>query len=118
MQIVVLEIIWDLVNRQFENANWTWGEMELLQDIAVNIAVPEHLQQDALNTWGNSNPESKKKLIKLICKINNQKIEEEKEQKDIKIDVKSVKILIEKVLGINVSVSFDNKKLNEDNKNV
>ena len=107
MQRVVLEIIWGITDRFFKDANWTWGTRQLLEDVAINIAVPEPEQQEALDQWA-KDTEKKKRLVTLICKINNQKIIEEKEMKDIQINVKDVKMLIEK-MGINISVSFDNK---------
>ena len=46
--------------------------------------------------------EKKKRLIKLICKVQGKTFKEEKEIQDYKIKVSDIKILAEKVLGIEV----------------
>ena len=49
-------------------------------------------------------PEKKKKLVKLICKVQGKTITKEKEIKDFKITVEDIQLLTEKVIGINVKV--------------
>ena len=48
--------------------------------------------------------EKKKRLIKLICKVQGIEYKEEKEIKETKVTVKDVKILAKEVLGINVKI--------------
>lgn len=111
MRTVILEIIWDLTNFQFKDAYWTWKEMQLFSEIGLVVsAIDPQEQQKQLDEWAQKEPEKKKELVKLICKINGQKMVEEKEIKDIKIDVKSVKILIEQALGIKLSVTVNENK--------
>ena len=46
--------------------------------------------------------EKKKRLIKLICKVQGKTIKEEKEINNFKIKVSDIKLLAKKVLGIEV----------------
>ena len=51
--------------------------------------------------WGDTD-DRKKRLIKLICKVQGKTITEEKEIKNYKIKATDIKLLAEKVLGIEV----------------
>ena len=51
-------------------------------------------------------PEKRKKLIKLICTVKGEKYIEEKEIGQVKITAKDIKLLEEKVLGININVKL------------
>ena len=46
--------------------------------------------------------DKKKRLVKLICKVQGKIIKEEKEIQDYKIKVSDIKLLAEKVLGIEI----------------
>ena len=48
------------------------------------------------------NQDKKKRLVKLICKVQGKTITKEKEIQDYKIKVSDIKLLAEKVLGIEV----------------
>ena len=52
--------------------------------------------------WTKFEDEKKKRLVKLICKVQGKTYKETKETKDIKITAKDIKILAEKVLGIEI----------------
>ena len=51
--------------------------------------------------WGDQD-NRKKRLIKLICKVQGKTITEEKEMKNYKIKATDIKLLAEKVLGIKI----------------
>ena len=90
---------WNNANFAFSNNVYTWDDCALVQEIVEAIqgglGPEEYLA---------GKPEKKKKLIKLICKVQGIEYKEEKEIQDIKITVKDVEILAEKVLGINVKI--------------
>ena len=70
---------------------YTWNEVALVQDV---------ISHDT--TWPTWEDEKKKRLIKLICKVKGKTYKETKEIQDIKITAKDIKLLAEKVLGIEV----------------
>jgi len=52
--------------------------------------------------WTQFNKEKKKHLIKLICKVQGRTYKETKEIQNYKIKVSDIKLLAEKVLGIEI----------------
>lgn len=99
---------WDTSNFNWDNGStfpnqsstpFTWDDVALITEVveAVQGGVgPEDYLKDK--------EEKRKKLVKLICKVQGKTIKEEKEVKDFKIKVKDIEILAERVLGINVKV--------------
>lgn len=82
---------WNLAPTEGHKARYTWNEVILVQD----AIAPD-------TTWPTWEGEKKKRLIKLICKVKGITYKETKEPKDIKITAKDIKLLAEKVLGIEV----------------
>jgi hypothetical protein len=79
-------------NRQ----EYTWGEVFL-----VKVALGGDMEDMPWTKWGEED-ERKKDLVKLICKVQGKTIIKEKYIKDYKITVSDIKLLAEKVLGIEV----------------
>jgi len=90
---------WNDANFAFSSNPYTWDDVALVRQLVEAIGVGEdptaYLAKDL---------EKKKKVIKLICKVQGKEYIEEKEIKDYKITIKDVEILAEKVLGINVTI--------------
>ena len=82
------------VHKSLENL---YANLENIEDIDVLEAQDMRLLFD-------KDPEKKKKLVKLICKVQGKTIKKEKEIKEYKITVKDIQLLAEEVLGINVKV--------------
>ena len=80
---------WNEAPGKVTSPRYTWDEVELIQQ-----AAGEDWQQ-----WGD---DKKKRLIKLICKVKGKTYKETKEVQDIEITAKDIKLLAEKVLGIEV----------------
>ena len=80
---------WNTAPNNPSYPRYTWDEVELIQHAAT-----EDWQQ-----WGD---DKKKRLIKLICKVKGKTYRETKEIQDIKITAEDIKLLTEKVLGIEV----------------
>jgi NACalpha-BTF3-like transcription factor len=81
-------------------ANWTWGEIAIAQEMAQvfgGAAPPEP------NRWY-TDEVKRKKVIRLICKVNGETIDEKKEKVAMKITVKDVKLVVKKVLGIELEI--------------
>ena len=94
-------IKWNEANFNWNNNPHTWDEVQLV------IEVVEAIQQGGGGVieedmpWM-KNQDTKKRLVKLICKVQGKTIKEEKEIQDYKIKISDIKLLAEKVLGIEV----------------
>jgi len=56
------------------------------------------------NPYRAGEEDKRRRLIKLICKVNGKVYEEEKEVGDMKINVDDVKMVIKKILNIDVDI--------------
>ena len=94
-------IKWNEANFNWNNNPHTWDEVQLV------IEVVEAIQQGGGGVIEDDMPwmksqDTKKRLVKLICKVQGKTIKEEKEIQDYKIKVSDIKLLAEKVLGIEI----------------
>jgi len=86
---------------QWDNNPYTWDEVFILIEIAQALGSGIDFDQ----IYGGLDKKKKKKLIKLVARINGEKYEESKyKQEDIKVIAKGVKIAIKEVLNIDVKV--------------
>ena len=81
---------------------YTWDDVALVEEA---IAIVEGggggvMAEDM--PWTQFDDEKKKRLIKLICKVQGKTITEEKEIQEYKITVDDVRILAKEVLGIEI----------------
>ena len=90
-------ISWDNANFLWNDNPHTWDEVLLVLEA---LGPPGEGIEEA--PWTQFDKEKKKRLIKLICKVQGKTFKEEKEIQDYKIKVSDIKILAEKVLGIEV----------------
>lgn len=91
-------ITWNEANFNWDNNPHTWDEVQLV------IEVVEAAQQSGgmeEMPW-TKNQDTKKRLIKLICKVQGKTIKEEKEIQDYKIKISDIKLLAKEVLGIEI----------------
>lgn len=88
------------------NTPFTWDDVALIVEIAevAGMYADTDLQDDAIQNFIKDDPEKKKKLIKLICKVQGKTYKETKEIDKVKINIKDVKLLIKEALGINVTI--------------
>ena len=97
----------------------TCGILKPLEEYSKRSASPDGYQQKCKNCNKVDNakyrqtyplykkePEKRKKLIKLICTVKGEKYIEEKEIGQVKITAQDIKLLEEKVLGININVKL------------
>ena len=89
-------ITWNEANFKWNDNPHTWDEVQLVIE-AIKGGVSEDLMP-----WTKFDDKKKKRLIKLICKVQGKTIKEEKEIQDYKIKVSDIKLLAEKVLGIEI----------------
>ena len=76
---------------------YTWDDVALVESALGGGGV---IADDM--PWMKWEDNKKKHLIKLICKVQGKTYKETKETKNIKITAKDIKLLAEKVLGIEV----------------
>lgn len=107
---------WGRANVQYKNANWTWSECQLVEEI-VNIANQPGVDATTLiqpwieEPWNpyraadrEQEEKKRKRLIKLICRIKGQEYNEEKTPKDFKITVGDIKLVVKAVKDIDLKV--------------
>ena len=78
---------------------YTWDDVALVE-AAVGAGGGGVMAEDM--PWTQFDDEKKKRLIKLICKVQGKTITEEKEIQEYKITVSDVKMLSKEVLGIEI----------------
>ena len=85
---------------------FTWDDVALIIEVveALGYYADSDLQDDAIQNFVKDDPEKKRKLIKLICKVQGKTYKETKEIDKVKINIKDVKLLIKEALGINVTI--------------
>ena len=90
-------ITWDNANFKWNDNPHTWDEVLLVIEAVGGGGV---MAEDM--PWTQFKDEKKKRLIKLICKVQGKTIREEKEIQDYKIKISDIKLLAKKVLGIEI----------------
>tara|TARA_R110002012_G_scaffold174291_1_gene339153 strand:+ start:424 stop:783 length:360 start_codon:yes stop_codon:yes gene_type:complete len=79
---------------------YTWDDVALIEEVVETIHQGGGVIEDDM-PWV-KDPDKKKRLIKLILKCQGKTYKETKEVQDIEITAKDIKLLAEKVLGIEV----------------
>ena len=92
-------ITWNEANFKWNDNPHTWDEVLLVIEVVKTLGGGGVMEEDM--PWMKSQ-DTKKRLVKLICKVQGKTIKEEKEIQDYKIKVSDIKLLAEKVLGIEV----------------
>jgi hypothetical protein len=92
-------ITWNEANFKWNDNPHTWDEVLLVIEVVEALGGGGVIEDDM--PWM-KNQDKKKRLIKLICKVQGKTIKEEKEIQDYKIKISDIKLLAEKVLGIEV----------------
>ena len=93
-------ITWNEANFNWDNNPHTWDEVLLVIEVVKALGGGGVIEEDM--PWTQFDDEKKKRLIKLICKVQGKTIREEKKIQNYKIKISDIKLLAEKVLGIEV----------------
>ena len=94
------DFAWDLAPTDTDEDRYTWDDVTLVEEIVEVIHQGGGVMEDDM-PWM-KDQDKKKRLIKLILKCQGKTYEETKEIQNIKITAKDIKLLAEKVLGIEV----------------
>ena len=92
-------ITWNGANFNWDNNPHTWDEVLLVIEVVKALGGGGVIEEDM--PW-RKNQDTKKRLVKLICKVQGKTIREEKKIQNYKIKISDIKLLAEKVLGIEV----------------
>lgn len=104
---------WIYAPVKWSEANWTWADCKLVDEIITSFGNPpgvpgEWAQPNWLQNEKFHNPyekEKRKRFIRLICKVKNEKYNEEKLVKDyIRIKLEDVKLVVKTVKGIDIQI--------------
>ena len=90
-------ITWNTADFKWNDNPHTWDEVLLVIEAVGGGGV---MAEDM--PWTQFKDEKKKRLIKLICKVQGKTIKEEKEIQDYKIKISDIKLLAKEVLGIEI----------------
>ena len=94
------DFAWDLAPTDIEEDRYTWDDVTLVEEIVEVIHQGGGVMEDDM-PWM-KDQDKKKRLIKLILKCQGKTYKETKEVQNIKITTKDIRLLAEKVLGIEV----------------
>ena len=84
------------------NNSYTWGDVQFISDIADGIGTGNRrARQEKLNQFLDKEPEKKKRLIHLICRIEGIKVYDGKKEvkEEVDVTIEKVEMLIKEVLG-------------------
>jgi len=104
---------WEEVDLNWENTNLNWEEVGFLIDEVVPSMGGLPIPGQRIPQWYDLKPlndklddDKKRKLIKIICKLEGKEYEESKykNDKDITITIKHIEVLVEKLNKIKVHV--------------
>ena len=90
-------ITWGQANFSWGNNSFTWDDIALVKAALGGGGI---MADDM--PWTKWEDDKKEKLIKLICKVQGRTYKQTKPVKDINITAKDIRLLAEKVLGIEV----------------
>jgi len=92
---------WNDANFAFSSNPYTWDDVALVRQLVEAIGVGEdptaYLAKDL---------EKKKKVIKLICKVQGKEYTETKEMKEYKIRISDISLVAKEVLGIDLKINL------------
>jgi hypothetical protein len=99
---------WGSTDVRWKDANWLWSECQLALELTEQFKGgidPREIYKEEETFWVKDN-EKKKRLIRLICKVKNEKYDESKIKiEDVKIKIEDVKLVVKAVLDIELKVN-------------
>ena len=91
---------WDTYNENWDQSQMNWDDINFLLEIAQMFVGPGY--EDYLLS---RKPEVKKRLIKILAKVDGEKyLNETVKKQNIKVIVRDVQLLVESLTGIKIKV--------------
>ncbi len=99
-----IEATWDSVTTSWENLlRPVWELFTFFVQTFGTVKKPEYE-----NIYKTLDDEKKKKVVKLICMVKGQKIEEEKEVQDFKVTIDDIDLILERARKIRPKLFLEN----------
>jgi hypothetical protein len=96
---------WGSTDVRWKVSNWLWSECQLAEELGQIYESGIDASRIYENDLWRNEPEKRKRLIRLICKVKGEKYDESKEKhENIKIKVEDIKLVIKAVLDIELKV--------------
>jgi len=95
---------WNISPTDTTKTRYTWNDVALVEEAIGDVDITGGgggVMADDM-PWTKWEDDKKEKLIKLICKVQGKTYKQTKPVKDINITAKDIRLLAEKVLGIEV----------------
>ena len=89
---------WNVSPTDTTKTRYTWNDVALVEEA---LGGGGGVMADDM-PWTKWEDDKKEKLVKLICKVKGKTYKQTKQVKDIKITAKDIRLLAERVLGIEV----------------
>lgn len=100
--------IWSTTSILWSKYNLTWSECELIQEIIGNSpGVDASLLSQPWNPYKTGSLDKRKRLIKLICKVNGREYPEEHEVKNFKVTVGDIRTMIKTVANVDLDFKME-----------
>ena len=102
--------IWNLSNTTWANANWTWSELIPVVVIgnqpgvdAETLIQPWQLEEP----WNPYSNDKKKRLIKLICRMNGREYIEEQEVRKFPVKIGDIRTVVNTTTKIDLDFKLE-----------
>jgi len=107
--------IWSTENVQWNNANWTWAECQMVQEIILGnqpgvdaeILIQPWQLEEPWNPYKKMSSDKRKRLIRLICKVRGEEYSEEKETQDFSVKIGDIKTVVKAVANVDLDFRLE-----------
>lgn len=98
---------WNECDIKWNEANWKWNECLLVEEIIkfYTAGIPgEEAQPEWLRPPWAESEKKKRILVELICKVKGKDYKKIQEIKDVKINIRDVKLVVKKVANVDLKI--------------
>ena len=110
--------VWGTTNVFWKNASWKWSEctgsipipvVSIINQPGVDatMLIQPWMEEQPWNPYQTGSHDKRKRLIKLICKVQGKEYNEEKEIGDYKITVGDVRMTVKSVSNIDLDLKLE-----------
>ena len=97
---------WGSTDVRWKDANWLWSECQLAEELNQIFGVGVDASKIYEDDLWRQEPEKRKRLIRLICKVKGEPEYDESKEKmeNIRVKVEDIKLVVKAVLAIELKV--------------